>query len=72
VNKLDYPPSSCTFVFGFKPWQFISLIALALVTTSYITGVLNLAQGEFVALGALLAASLYAQACPWQLHSWFR
>jgi branched-chain amino acid transport system permease protein len=41
-----------------------SLIALALVTTYNITGVLNLAQGEFVALGALVAASLYAAGLP--------
>ncbi len=41
-----------------------SLIALALVTTFNITGVLNMAQGEFLALGALLAASLCAAGAP--------
>jgi branched-chain amino acid transport system permease protein len=41
-----------------------ALIALALVTTFNITGVLNMAQGEFLALGALLAASLCAAGTP--------
>jgi len=41
-----------------------ALIALALVTTYNITGVLNLAQGEFVAIGALLAASFYTAGLP--------
>lgn len=40
------------------------MIALALVTTFNITGILNLAQGEFVAIGALLAASLYSAGMP--------
>lgn len=49
---------------GLTLGSIYSLIALALVTTFNITGVLNLAQGEFVALGALLAASLYAAGLP--------
>ncbi len=49
---------------GLTLGSIYSLIALALVTTYNITGVLNLAQGEFVALGALLAASLYAAGLP--------
>lgn len=40
------------------------MIALAVVTTFSITGILNMAQGEFVAIGALLAASLYAAGLP--------
>lgn len=49
---------------GLTLGSIYSLIALALVTTYNITGVLNLAQGEFVALGALLAASLCAAGFP--------
>lgn len=49
---------------GLTLGSIYSLIALALVTTFNITGVLNLAQGEFVALGALLAASLCAAGLP--------
>lgn len=49
---------------GLTLGSIYSLIALALVTTFNITGVLNLAQGEFVALGALLAASIYAAGLP--------
>ncbi len=49
---------------GLTLGSIYSLIALALVATYNITGVLNLAQGEFVALGALLAASLYAAGLP--------
>ena len=41
---------------GFTLGGIYALIALALVTTFNITGVLNMAQGEFLALGALLAA----------------
>ena len=51
---------------GFTLGGIYALIALALVTTFNITGVLNMAQGEFLALGALLAASLCAAgaSCP--------
>lgn len=49
---------------GLTLGSIYSLIALALVTTYNITGVLNLAQGEFVAIGALLAISLYATGIP--------
>lgn len=49
---------------GLTLGSIYSLIALALVTTFNITGVLNLAQGEFVAIGALLAISLYAAGLP--------
>jgi len=49
---------------GLTLGSIYSLIALALVTTFNITGVLNLAQGEFLALGALLAASLSAAGLP--------
>lgn len=41
-----------------------ALIALALVMTYNITGILNMAQGEFVALGALTACSLYTAGLP--------
>ena len=49
---------------GLTLGSIYALIALALVTTFNITGVLNLAQGEFLALGALLAASLSAASLP--------
>lgn len=49
---------------GLTLGSIYALIALALVTTFNITGVLNLAQGEFLALGALLAASLSAAGLP--------
>lgn len=49
---------------GLTLGSIYALIALALVTTFNITGVLNLAQGEFTALGALLAASLLAAGLP--------
>lgn len=49
---------------GLTLGSIYALIALALVTTFNITGILNLAQGEFVALGALLAVSLYATGLP--------
>jgi len=49
---------------GLTLGSIYSLIALALVTTFNITGILNLAQGEFVALGALLAVSMYAAGMP--------
>ncbi|MCL6635287.1 MAG: branched-chain amino acid ABC transporter permease, partial [Peptococcaceae bacterium] len=41
-----------------------ALIAVALVATYNITGILNMAQGEFVALGALTACSLFAAGLP--------
>lgn len=46
---------------GLTLGSIYSLIALALVTTYNVTGILNLAQGEFVAIGALLAASFYSR-----------
>lgn len=49
---------------GLTLGSIYALIALALVTTFNITGILNLAQGEFVALGALLAASFCAAGLP--------
>lgn len=49
---------------GLTLGSIYALIALALVTTFNITGILNLAQGEFAALGALLAASLCAAGLP--------
>jgi len=49
---------------GLTLGSIYSLIALALVTTFNITGILNLAQGEFVAIGALLAVSIYATGIP--------
>lgn len=52
------------FFTGLTLGSIYSLIALALVTTFNITGILNLAQGEFVAIGALLAISLYATGMP--------
>ena len=49
------------FIFsGLMLGSIYALIALALVTTYNITGILNMAQGEFVAIGALSACSLYA------------
>ncbi len=41
-----------------------ALIALTLVITFNITGILNLAQGEFVVIGALLAVSLKTTGLP--------
>jgi len=52
------------FFSGLTLGSIYALIALALVTTFNITGVINLAQGEFVALGALMAASLYGAGLP--------
>lgn len=49
---------------GLTLGSIYALIALTLVTTFNITGILNLAQGEFVALGALLAASFCAAGLP--------
>lgn len=49
---------------GLTLGSIYSLIALAVVTTFSITGILNMAQGEFVAIGALLAAGLCAAGMP--------
>lgn len=49
---------------GLTLGSIYALIALALVTTYNITGILNMAQGEFVALGALTACSLVAAGLP--------
>lgn len=49
---------------GLTLGSIYALIALALVTTFNITGIINLAQGEFVALGALLAISISALGIP--------
>lgn len=49
---------------GLTLGSIYALIALALVTTFNITGVLNMAQGEFVTIGALLAVSIYAAGMP--------
>lgn len=49
---------------GLTLGSIYALIALALVTTFNITGILNLAQGEFVAIGALVAISLSATGMP--------
>jgi len=49
---------------GLTLGSIYSLIALSLVTTFNITGILNLALGEFVAIGALLAVSFYATGMP--------
>jgi len=45
---------------GLTLGSIYALIALALVTTYNITGILNMAQGEFVALGALSACTFSA------------
>lgn len=49
---------------GLTLGSIYALIALALVTTYNITGILNMAQGEFVALGALTACTLFALGFP--------
>lgn len=49
---------------GLTLGSIYALIALALVTTYNITGVINFAQGEFAALGALLAISFFAGGMP--------
>ena len=43
---------------GLTLGSIYALMALALVTTFNISGVMNLAQGEFAAIGALLAITL--------------
>lgn len=49
---------------GFTLGSIYSLIALTLVITFNVTGILNLAQGEFVVIGALLAVSLKTTGLP--------
>jgi len=49
---------------GLTLGSIYALIGLTLVTTFNVTGILNLAQGEFVAIGALLAVSMYAAGLP--------
>ena len=51
---------------GFTLGGIYALIALALVTTFNITGVLNMAQGEFLALGRCWPpAFARRRVCPW-------
>ncbi|MDD4345538.1 MAG: branched-chain amino acid ABC transporter permease [Desulfitobacteriaceae bacterium] len=45
---------------GLTLGSIYALIALAIVTIYNITGILNMAQGEFVALGALTACTFYS------------
>ncbi|NLI92424.1 MAG: branched-chain amino acid ABC transporter permease [Peptococcaceae bacterium] len=49
---------------GLTLGSIYSLIALTLVITFNITGILNLAQGEFVVIGALTAVSLKSAGIP--------
>ncbi|MGQ9531696.1 MAG: branched-chain amino acid ABC transporter permease [Desulfotomaculales bacterium] len=49
---------------GLTLGSIYALVALAFVTTFNITGVLNLAMGEFLTFGALLAVSLVAAGLP--------
>ena len=49
---------------GLTLGSIYSIIALTLVTTFNVTGILNLAQGEFVVMGALLAVSLQGTGMP--------
>jgi branched-chain amino acid transport system permease protein len=49
---------------GLTIGSIYSLIGLTLVITFKVTGILNLAQGEFVMLGALLAVSLRSMGLP--------
>ncbi|MDO0825023.1 branched-chain amino acid ABC transporter permease [Desulfosporosinus nitroreducens] len=49
---------------GLTLGSIYSIIALTLVTTFNVTGILNLAQGEFVVIGALLAVSLQGTGMP--------
>jgi len=49
---------------GLTIGSIYSLLGLTLVITFKVTGILNLAQGEFVVLGALLAVSLKAIGLP--------
>lgn len=52
------------FFSGLTLGSIYALMALALVTTFNISGVVNMAQGEFAAIGALLAISLAAREIP--------
>ncbi len=62
---MDTPSQLLQLLFtGLTLGSIYALIGLALVTTFNITGILNLAQGEFVTIGALLAISLYATGLP--------
>jgi len=49
---------------GLTLGSIYSIIALTLVTTFNVTGILNLAQGEFVVIGALSAVSLQGTGMP--------
>ncbi|RNC29913.1 MAG: High-affinity branched-chain amino acid transport system permease protein LivH [Candidatus Dichloromethanomonas elyunquensis] len=49
---------------GITLGSIYSLVALTLVITFNITGILNLAQGEFVVMGALIAVSLKSAGMP--------
>ncbi|KGK88665.1 ABC transporter permease [Desulfosporosinus sp. HMP52] len=49
---------------GLTLGSIYSIIALTLVTTFNVTGILNLAQGEFVVIGALIAVSLQGTGMP--------
>lgn len=49
---------------GLTLGSIYSIIALTLVTTFNVTGILNLAQGEFVVIGALVAVSLQGTGMP--------
>lgn len=49
---------------GLTLGSIYALMALALVTTFNISGVMNLAQGEFAAIGALLAVTLSGAGIP--------
>lgn len=49
---------------GLTLGSIYSLMAIALVTTFNISGVLNLAQGEFAAIGALAAISMTSEGMP--------
>lgn len=52
---------------GLTIGSIYALIALCLVTLFNITGILNLAQGDFVAIGALSAASMVGAGMPLSL-----
>ena len=57
---------------GLSTGSIYVLIALGLVTIYNVTGVVNLAQGEFVMLGAMLAVAYTKLHLPLmlQLHLW--
>lgn len=52
---------------GLTVGSIYALIALGFVLTYNVTGILNLAQGEFAMLGALIAVSLVASGIPYGL-----